>query len=102
MGKLSEKDGFIHSDKDLIRQKATQLPKVDVKNFGVYNLFFNLLSVGFSLLKSIFKEEVVEKLLSFSMMRWAYQSPIKRASNYHIHNYCSEIWSKESISDKQI
>jgi hypothetical protein len=102
LGKLTEKDGFIPSDKDLIRQKATQLPKVDIKNFGVYNLYSNLLSEEISLLKSIFKEEVVEKLLSFSMMRWAYQSPIKRASNYHIHDYCSEIWSKESISDKQI
>lgn len=36
------------------------------------------------------------------MMRWAYQSPIKRASNYHIHDFCSEFWSKNSISDKHI
>lgn len=36
------------------------------------------------------------------MMRWAYQSPIKRASNYHIHDFCSEFWLKNSISDKHI
>lgn len=102
LGKITEKDGFIPSDKDLLRQKTTQLPRVDIKTFGVYNLFSNLLNEEIVLLKSIFKKDVVEKLLSFSMMRWAYQSPIKRASNYHIHDYCSEVWSKKSISDKQI
>lgn len=102
MGKITEKDGFIASDKDLLRQKATQLPKVDIKNFGVFNLYSNLLSEEIEMLKDIFKEDVVEKVLSFSMMRWAYQSPIKRAVNYHIHDYCSEVWSKKSISDKHI
>ncbi len=102
MGKITEKDGFTPSDKDLIRQKASQLPKVDIKNFGVYNLYSNLLSEEIDELKSLFNDDVVEKLLSFSMMRWAYQSPIKRAPNYHAHDFCSEVWSKESISDKEI
>ena len=43
---------------------------------------------------AFFKDDVAEKLLSFSMMRWAYQSPIKRASNYHVHDFCSKVWSK--------
>jgi hypothetical protein len=51
---------------------------------------------------SIFKDEVADKLLSFSMMRWAYQSPIKRASNYHVHDFCLQVWSTRSISDKLI
>ena len=102
MGKITEEDGFIPSDKDVIRQKAAQLPKVDIKNFGVYNLYSNLISEEIEVLKSLFKEDVAEKLLSFSMMRWAHQSPIKRAVNYHAHDFCSEVWSKESISDKQI
>jgi len=102
MGKITEKDGFTPSDKDLIRQKASQLPKVDIKNFGVYNLYSNLLSEEIGELKSLFNDDIAEKLLSFSMMRWAYQSPIKRAPNYHAHDFCSEVWSKDSISDKQI
>ena len=44
LGKITEADGFIASDKDLIRQKATELPKVDIKTFGVYNLFSTLMS----------------------------------------------------------
>ncbi len=102
MGKITEEEGFTPSDKDLIRQKAAQLPKVDIKNFGVYNLYSHLLSEEIGELKSVFKGDAAEKLLSFSMMRWAYQSPIKRAPNYHAHDFCSEVWSKESISGKQI
>jgi len=78
------------------------LPKVDIKNFGIYNLYSNLLSEEIDTLKSIFKDEVAQRLLSFSMMRWAHQSPIKRASNYHAHDFCSQVWSKSSISDKLI
>lgn len=102
MGKITEKDGFIPSDKDMIRKKSEQVPKVDIKNYGVYNLFSNLLSEEIDSLKSVFKDDVAEKLLSFSMMRWAYQSPIKRVPHYHAHDFCSEVWSKDSMSEKQI
>lgn len=57
------------------------LPKVDIKTFGLYHLF--------------------STLLSFAMMRWVYQSPIKRATNYHAHDFCSEHWSSTSMSDKK-
>ena len=102
LGKLTEAEGFISSDKDLIRQKAEQLPKVDIKTFGVYHLFSTLLSEEIKTLKDTFKQDTLETLLSFAMMRWAYQSPIKRAANYHNHDFCSEHWSSTSMSDKKI
>jgi hypothetical protein len=102
LGKITEADGFIASDKDLIRQKATELPKVDIKTFGVYNLFSTLMSEEIASLTEHFKKDEIERLLSFSMMRWAYQAPIKRTANYHAHDFCSEVWSKERISDKHI
>lgn len=102
LGKLTEADGFIPSDKNLIRQKAEQLPKVDIKTFGVYHLFSTLLSEEIKSLSDAFKKDTLETLLSFAMMRWAYQSPIKRAANYHSHDFCSEQWSSASMSDKKI
>ena len=102
LGKITETGGFIPSDKDLMRQRAEQLPKVDIKTFGVYHLFSELMSQEIKTLKELFNDDVAEKLLSFAMMRWAYQSPIKRCANYHAHDFCSEHWSKENISDKQI
>jgi len=102
LGKITQQEGFVVSDKDAIRQKVQQLPKVDIKTFGVYNLFSNMLTDEIASLKEAFREDVAEKLLSFAMMRWAYQSPIKRITNYHTHDFCSEHWSRESISDKQL
>jgi transposase len=100
LGKITEKEGFIPSQKDILRQKSEELPQVDIKTFGLYNLFSDLMSDEIRSLHDAFGSDVAERLLSFSMMRWAYQSPIKRASYYHSHDFCSEYWSKKSISDK--
>jgi len=102
LGKIIPDVGFVPSDKDRIRRKSEELPNIDIKTYGLYYLFSDLLSEEIASLREIFSEETVEKLLSFSMMRWAYQSPIKRAVRYHAQDYCSEYWSKESLSDKQI
>jgi hypothetical protein len=104
LGKITEKEGFIPSAKDELRRKSEELPRVDIKTFGVFNLFSELMKEEISSLKEIFREDTdaCEKLLSFAMMRWAYQTPIKRATNYHSHDMCSEYWSTKSMSDKLI
>jgi hypothetical protein len=101
LGKITEKDGFIPSNKDVLRRKSEELPQVDIKTFGVFNLFSDLMKEEIISLQKAFPEEF-ERLLSFSMMRWAYQTPIKRAANYHSHDFCSEIWSTKAMSDKII
>lgn len=75
---------------------------MDIKTYGVYHLFSSLLKEEIESLMANFKTDVIEKLLSFSMMRWAYQSPIKRVPNYHAPDFCSEVWCKQTISDKKI
>jgi len=102
LGKITEEDGFIPSSKDELRRKGEELPKVDIKTFGVFNLFSELMKEEIISLKGFFGEEAGETMLSFSMMRWAYQTPIKRASYYHSHDFCSEHWSTKSMSDKII
>ena len=102
LGKITEKDGFIPSSKDELRRKSEELPKVDIKTFGVYHLFSDLLKEEIVSLKQAFGDEQAEGLLSFSMMRWAYQTPIKRATYYHSHDFCSEYWATKNMSDKTI
>jgi len=102
LGKITEKDGFIPSSKDALRRKSEELPKVDIKTFGVYHLFSDLMKEEIASLKEAFGGEQAEQLLSFAMMRWAYQTPIKRATNYHAHDFCSENWATKSMSDKTI
>ena len=102
LGKITENEGFTPSQKDALRQKAEELPKVDIKTFGVYNLFSDLLQDEIASLTTMFGNEAADILLSFSMMRWAYQSPIKRTPNYHAHDFCSEHWSTKSMTDKLV
>ena len=102
LGKITEKEGFVPSSKDSLRRKSDEFPCVDIKTFGVYNLFSDLMKEEIASLRAVFGDEQAELLPSFSMMRRAYQSPIKRAANYHWHDFCSEHWSTRSMSDKII
>ena len=102
LGKITEKGGFIPSAKDDLRRKSEALPQVDIKTFGLFNLFSDLLKEEIVSMKAAFGDEYAEQLLSFAMMRWAYQTPIKRAANYHSHDFCSEHWATRSVSDKII
>jgi len=102
LGKIDEELGFIKSDKNTIREKAmaVALPKVDIKNFGVCLLFYSLLKDEFELFKKHFKVNIADTIFVFAMMRWAFQSPIKRAPSYFVHDYCSELYGKNTLSDK--
>jgi hypothetical protein len=102
LGKITEKDGFIASSKDSLRRKSEEFLQVDIKTFGVYHLFSDLMKEEIISLTELFGAEQTEQLLSFSMMRWAYQTPIKRATSYHWHDFCSEHWASKSMSDKII
>jgi transposase len=102
LGKLDEGLGFVKSDKNAIRQqaKAVALPNVDIKNYGVCLLFYTLLKDELELFKKHFKENIADTVFIFAMMRWAFQAPIKRASSYFVHDYCSELYGKKFLSDK--
>lgn len=100
LGKITEKEGFVPSSKNQLRE-AVKNPRVDLKFFGVYAIFSTLLKNEIASFTQIFGPELAEKLLSFAMMRWAHQSPIKRAERYHSQDFCSETWSREkAITDK--
>jgi len=55
---------------------SDEQPQVDIKTFGIYHLFSDLMKEEIVSLKEAFGEEQAERLLSFAMMRWAYQTPI--------------------------
>jgi transposase len=100
LGKINETEGFIPSSKNELRLRKEELPQVDIKTFGIYNLFSDLMKEEISSLHEFFGDAHAETLLCFAMMRWAYQTPIKRARDYHSHDFCSEFWATKSISDK--
>jgi transposase len=103
LGKITEDNGFIPSHKNELREKATEIPKVDIKTYGIYAIFEALLRDEAKHLQDIFGKETAEAVLSFALMRWAYHSPIKRLAYYHSHDFCSEFWGDgKLLSDKII
>jgi hypothetical protein len=99
LGKLTEDDGFIPSDKNNLRTER-KAGRIDIKNFGVYRLFSTLIKEDFDGLKAFFSEDVCELLFSFAMFRWAYNAPIKRAPYYYDHDYCSQEFKRRIVNDK--
>jgi hypothetical protein len=103
LGKITEKDGFIPSPKNTLRQQGEVPPQVDIKTFGIFALFENLLREETPSLIRVFGQQRAQALLSFAMFRWAYQSPVKRALAYQRHDYCSEQWTPHvRLSDKYL
>lgn len=100
LGKITEKEGFIPSQKDKLRRQCEELPTVDIKNYGMYAMFSSLMEKEIISIKEVFGDKTGGALLSFSMMRWGYQTPIKRAKNYHAHDFASEELFKNTLSDK--
>lgn len=101
LGKITEEDGFVPSEKNTLRERLHQSP-VDIKNFGLYHLFSTLLAEEIEQLYSFFSEDVCELLISFSMFRWGCHSPIKRVPSYYLHDYCSEVFKIKKVNDKLV
>jgi len=102
LGRITEEEGFLPSEKDALRKRYEQLPVVDIKTFGMYFLYSTLLEKEIAALKNTFDDQLAGALLSFSMMRLGYATPIKRAGNYHSHDFISEELFTGALSDKRI
>lgn len=102
LGKITEKEGFTPSEKNKLRSALEQLTKVDIKNYGLYFMFSTLMEGEISSLKKTFGDETAGALLSFSMMRWGYQTPIKRAGRYHSQDFISEDLFTRALNEKCI
>ena len=88
LGRITKDYGFVPSSKNTLKQEVKN-PNVDTKTYGAFAIFEELLREEFNSLKLIFDKKLVEEIFSFSLMRWAYQSPIKRVQDYHAHHFSS-------------
>lgn len=102
LGKITEKDGFVPSDKNKLRTEKIKNNPIDIKNFGLYHLFSTLMKEEMESLQVFFSKETCEILLAFAMFRWAYNTPIKRVPYYYNHDFCSQVFGKISVDDKLV
>lgn len=106
LGRITESEGFIASDKDKLRQKAEQPPKLGkltTKEFGTQELVLQLAEKQISVLEKVFGEDA-KPLFLFALFRLTEQSPIKNVLFYFMHSFLSEAWPNlgGSVSDKNI
>lgn len=101
LGKITQEEGFIPSDKNALRQER-QTTAVDIKGYGLYRLFSSLIREEFEKLGTFFSKQQCELLFAFAMFRWAYNTPIKRAPYYYLHDFCSEEFTDKTTTDKNV
>jgi hypothetical protein len=101
LGKVTESDGFVPSTNNCSGKKPGGVP-VDIKMYGVYGLFSELLEEEIRGLGTFFESKDLEVLLTVSMLRFAHEAPIKRMQRLHHHDYCSLFWHKTSLTDKTV
>lgn len=102
LGKITERDGFVPSDKNRLRTEKIRNSPIDIKNYGLYHLFSTMMEDEMLSFQKYFHRETSEILFAFAMFRWAYNSPIKRAPYYYNHDFCSQVFSKISVDDKRV
>ena len=106
LGKITQEEGFVPSEKDLLKRQAERSvdpSKVDIRMFGVFGLFSELLEEEIRGMGSFFETGDLEVLLTVAMMRFAHEAPIKRMQRLHRHDYCSLHWHKGgALTDKMI
>jgi hypothetical protein len=102
LGKITEHKGFVQSPKKIVKDASGNIPVIDIRTYGIYNLFSSLLAEDLPDLLSLFPETISQTLLTVAMMRFAYQHPIKRMPYQHAHDYSSLCWATSGIDDKDI
>ena len=100
LGKITE-NGFVESDKNTLREAFTKA-EISIKNIGLSSLFFSLLDDEFKSFKRFFSDEMAQIIFYFAMVRWAYNSPIKRTATFYNEDFCSEYFSLKTMSEKTI
>jgi len=91
LGRIDEKDGFVPSDKNKLRTNLADKKKtIDIKTYGVYRLFTTLLNEEMNSIKKLIPQTEFNGLISISMMRFAYQCPLKRIPFLYEHDFISQ------------
>jgi len=111
LGRITEEEGFIDSDKYKLYKEAERNKKMEynTKNMGSisikeYGLSFYLnkhLGKYTNLLESKFKM-LYKEILCLSMIRLSCQSPIKNVAYHYERSFISEVFSGLDLSDKKV
>lgn len=100
LGKITEKDGFIESEKARLRRQNV-VSSLTVKEYGFSFLYEQLLGDYTALLKKHFETDW-QNILALAYGRLLYRSPLKNMSFHYSNSYLSEWYGNVNLSPNSL
>jgi hypothetical protein len=97
LGRITEKEGFIESDKARLRRQQGQITELQVKEYGIAKVIDTLFAETITALEQYFPD-TWRTLVALSYGRLAYQSPMKNMFFHYINSYLSEQYGEVNLS----
>jgi transposase len=101
LGKITEKDGFIESDKAKLRKRELVISRLSVKEYGIVAFIDNCLGEYTTLLKKHFPKHWQE-IIALAYCKLVHKSPLKNVEFHYLHSYLSEQFPGLKLSGKQL
>jgi transposase len=102
LGKITEKDGFIESDKQKIRKKSLFLDySLSIKEYGASDYIFNTNCDIIKKLKNYFPT-CYNEIACMALFRLMHQSPIKSLQHFFEHSFLSQKFSDINLNANKI
>jgi transposase len=101
LGRITQADGFVESEKARLRRQQIQIDRVQVKEYGIAAAIEHLFPDTISALKEFFPD-CWQRLVALAYGRLIYQSPLKNMSFHYSHSYLSEQHSGVDLSARSL
>jgi transposase len=101
LGKITEKDGFIESNKNKLRNQPINPTKIYTKEYGVTAFLTSNFSHYTQLLEKHFPQ-LWKSIIVLAFVRLLHQSPIKNVEFHYLSSYLSEIYPNLKLSPKEL
>jgi hypothetical protein len=101
LGRITETDGFIESEKAKLRRQQAVIKSISVKESGFYSFLKEHFGEQLSLLEKHFPEHW-KQLVAMVYGRLLHQSPLKNMFFHYSHSLMSEEFPATNISPKSI
>jgi len=101
LGRITESEGFVESEKARLRRQQVQIERVQVKEYGIASAIEHLFTDTVSALKKFYPDSW-QRLVALAYGRLVYQSPLKNISFHYSHSYLSEQYRDVDLSSRSL
>jgi len=101
IGKITEADGFLESDKNRLRKQQTRFERIQVKEYGITAAIEHLFTETVLALKKVFPD-CWQLLIALAYGRLVHQSPLKNMLFHYSNSYLSEQYPNLDLTSRSL